>query len=141
MQGEGHLSRTPVLIAAIVCGVIAILGASISAYSYLQTPGISEVPIYADGQFVRTESKAVYLSALPIGQIFICLILTYHVLRWDRFREKLIASDAYFKNSSGALRNLHAPTLLASVSIGFCLLQTLLLISNIQLCVDVLSKS
>src|SRR5438552_1025862 len=122
-----HLPRTPFLIAALVGAVVFVLGTAISTYTYVNTPGIAEVPIYVNQKFVRTESKEIYLSVFPIFEFWMCFIMIYPIMRWDSFSRRALAIDAYHKRERTWLREIDLQVLFNSIGIMSCAMQFLAL--------------
>ena len=135
------LSKTPFVIAASVGTVVFVLGAAISAYTYVNTPGISEVPIYVDQKFVRTESKEIYLSVFPIFEFWILFMVMYLVIRWNSYSQKAQTIVAYHVAERTWLREIDLRTLFNSMAVMSCAMQFLLLYFNIEACVDLLKRA
>jgi hypothetical protein len=136
-----NLSRTPFLIAAVVGATVFVLGATISIYTYLNTPGISDVPIYVKQKFLRTESKEIYLSVFPIFEFWVCFMVTYLVVRWNSYSQRAQAIAAYHVAERTWLRDINLKTLFNFTAGMSCAMQFLLLYFNIKACADLLART
>jgi hypothetical protein len=81
-----NLSRIPLIIAATVSGICALIGLLIFWHTYSNTPTVQEIPIYDPRlSLLRSESKTWHILQPEIALIFIFLWISYYALTWKRF--------------------------------------------------------
>jgi hypothetical protein len=135
------LSRTPVVIGAVVCGLTTLIGISASLYTHLNTPGLEQVPIYIDGKIIRTESKLIFLWVYPIFQILAFLVLlACGSLGWSIFSHRLRADEEYYRVRMGWSQQLDVQSLLEGVCAAFCVIVGAMLLLNIEACLSLLRQ-
>jgi hypothetical protein len=111
------LSREPIVVAAVVTGLIALVGISIAAYTYLNTAEIYQIPIYRGPTFVRYESKTSYLFMPVLFLVFPFAIFSLLALWWEKVKSIMSAKEEFYKTRSEAMRKINVRWLLLLVLI------------------------
>jgi hypothetical protein len=132
------LSRTPILIAAVICGIMAFVGVTASIYTFVSTPVIRDIPVYLDRVGATIESKELYLFAMPLFLAIVSLVLGYYALTWNEFIRKQSAEiEFYRKARASGLRVVNIPLLFNTISVGFCAGQGFALFVALSRCQEV----
>ncbi len=125
-------------IAAIVCGLLTIIGIAASIYAFVKTPEIDFMPIYIGDQIVRTGSKSVYLSVFPLFSIFVFAVMTYVALTWDDFIYDATERAKFWQEKIAVMRLMDVVTLVRVSCAGFSAFQVIFFLSTLYRCYAVL---
>ena len=79
------VSRVPIVISAVFCGISALVGLLIFVHVNASTPTVYQVAIKEGHQAARLESKVWYLLSPELLLIFFFLWTAYYALTWKRF--------------------------------------------------------
>jgi|SRR6202035_1051922 len=82
-------TRTWLAIGTAFCGVLAVVGWIFAIYAVDETPQIHKIIITTDNDHQSTQSKLVYLFALPAAQTVLFLLLLPALIRWKHHFQKL----------------------------------------------------
>ena len=114
------LSRVPMTVAAIFCGISALTGLLILTHTSSHTPTVHEVPIYLGQTVLRRESKEWYLLSAELVPMFFFFWTAYFALTWKRFVLKLNKNRAAFVRQFPRMDRLNLPFLYVLVCCLLC---------------------
>jgi hypothetical protein len=142
-SGEKQIAlwpRRPVIISAIICGLMAIAGLVLALYTYFATPASSGIPVYLGSRVVRLESKEVHLFVFPIFQFFMFFMIALPACRWRSFIKNAAERQRYWDSQTDFFHGMNYSVLHRIFYIGPIIFATGLLIANIFRCSHLLSQ-
>jgi hypothetical protein len=132
--------RWPLVLAAVFCGTMALLGVALSIFTSFDTRGIQNIAVDAGGS-VSIENRLAALWVLPTVQLVWALPLIYAAIRWKAFVERTASIEAMSKPVDPAERSMNVPAQMTFVLVISCVFEAVLLSMILQNCAALLSKA
>ena len=131
------LSRIPMLLTAVFCGLTSAIAVGSAAYVF-QT--LERIPTVLHPNAGTSESIESYLFVFPGFAVAIFLTTAFYAVCWRSVKRRALGVEGYVKDKHSFVSRLDLAFVTKSVCVLFCFFEAVLLAASIYRCLTIASS-